>query len=126
MKTFMRKKEDIKERKHYLIDAEGKTLGRLSTSIATLLMGKDKPDYTPHVDSGAVVIVINAVKVTVTGNKNEEKVYKSYSGYHGGLKLVKFKNMSENKPEYIIRHAVKGMLPKNKLGRKMIKKLKVY
>ena len=126
MKTFMRKKEDIKERKHYLIDAEGKTLGRLSTSIATLLIGKDKPDFTPHVDSGAAVIVINAVKVQVTGKKSEEKVYKSYSGYHGGLKLIKFKDMSESKPEYIIRHAVRGMLPKNKLQSRRIARLKIY
>ena len=126
MKTFMRKKEDIKGRKYYIVDAEGKTLGRLSTSIATVLIGKDKPDYTPHVDSGAAVIVINASKVNVTGKKSESKTYKSYSGYPGGLKVTKFKNMLENKPEYIIRHAVKGMLPKNKLQARRIARLKIY
>ncbi|MDP8233355.1 MAG: 50S ribosomal protein L13 [Candidatus Saelkia tenebricola] len=126
MKTFMCKKEDIKGRKYYIVDAEGKTLGRLSTSIATVLIGKDKPDYTPHVDSGAAVIVINASKVNVTGKKSESKTYKSYSGYPGGLKVTKFKNMLENKPEYIIRHAVKGMLPKNKLQARRIARLKIY
>lgn len=122
----MLRKEDVKERRYYLIDAQGKTLGRLATFIARLLMGKDRPDYTPHVDSGAGVIVINAEKVRVTGKKAEQKLYKRYSGYPGGLKLIKFKDMLERKPEEIIRHAVKGMLPKNKLQKRRLARLKIY
>ncbi len=126
MKTFMLKKEDVKGRKYFLIDAEGKTLGRLGTYIATLLIGKDKPNYTPHVDSGAGVIVINAEKVKVTGNKMEQKFYKKYSGYPGGLKLTRYKDMLNVKPEEIIKHTVKGMLPKNKLQARRIARLKIY
>lgn len=126
MKTFMLKKEDIKERIYYVIDAKDKTLGRLAAFIATLLMGKDKPDYTPHVDSGAGVIVINADKVKVTGKKMEQKFYKRYSGYPSGLRFVKYKEILENRPEEIIRHAVKGMLPKNKFQARRIARLKIY
>lgn len=126
MKTCMLRKEDIKERKYYLIDAEGKILGRLATFIAQLLMGKDKPDYTPHVDSGAGVIVINAEKIKVSGKKLEQKFYNRYSGYPGGLKQVKLKEMLKNRPEEVIRHAVRGMLPKNRLLKRRIARLKIY
>ncbi len=125
MKTFIPKKEDI-ERKWYLIDAEEKILGRIASKIATILRGKHKPSYTQHLDTGDFVVVINANKVKVTGNKYNDKVYKSYSGYPGGLKERTFKEMMKKSPEKIIFSAVKGMLPKNKLGRKMLKKLKVY
>ena len=126
MKTFMLRKEDIKERKYYLIDARGKTLGRLATFIATVLMGKDRSDFTPHVDSGAGVVVINAEKIKVTGKKSQQKVYKRFSGYPGGLKEVKLQDMLSKRPEEILRHAVKGMLPKNKLQARRIARLRIY
>jgi large subunit ribosomal protein L13 len=126
MKTSMLRKEDIKERKYYLIDAQDKTLGRLSTLIARLLMGKDRPDYTPHVDSGAGVIVINAEKIKVSGKKPEQKTYTSYSGYPGGLKVRKLKDLLQKKPEEVIRHAVSGMLPKNKHRARRLARLKIY
>lgn len=122
----MQRKEDIKGRKWYLVDAKGKTLGRLASFIAMLLMGKDKPTYTPHVDGGAGVVVINARQIKVTGKKLEEKFYKRFSGYPDGLKLTPLKEKLKKRPDEVIRHAVKGMLPKNKLARRMIARLKVY
>jgi len=125
MKSFIAKPAEV-EHKWYVIDAEGKTLGRLATEVATILRGKNKPIYTPHVDCGDNVIVINAEKVNVTGKKRKDKVYTSYSGFPGGKKEITFEKMQEKKPEEIIRHAVKGMLPDGKLGRQMFKKLHVY
>ena len=124
-KTYVAKEKDIK-RKWHLIDAEGKILGRLACRIATILRGKDKAIFTPHVDTGDPVVVINAAKIKVTGNKMEDKVYKRYSGYPSGLKEEKLESLIERKPQDVIYHAVRGMLPHNKLGRKLIKKLKVY
>jgi large subunit ribosomal protein L13 len=125
MKTFMPKAEAV-ERKWYIVDAEGQTLGRLSSEIAKVLIGKNKPIYTPHVDTGDHVVVINADKVVLTGKKLEQKLYRYHTGHPGGLKEIKYKDMMKNKPEEVVMHAVKGMLPKNKLGRKMLKKLRVY
>ena len=110
----------------YHIDAEGQTLGRLATRVATILRGKNKPIFTPHVDTGDFVVITNAEKIQLTGNKWEEKEYKHYSGYPSGLKSMKAKDMLVKKPEEIIKHAVKGMLPRGPLGRKTFKKLKVY
>ncbi len=124
-KTYSAKPEDI-ERTWYVVDAEGKTLGRLATEIAKILRGKHKPIYTPHVDTGDYVIVVNADKVRVTGKRLDQKMYYRHSGYIGGLKAVPLRRMLETHPERVIEHAVKGMLPKNRLGRKMYKKLKVY
>jgi len=114
------------EKKWYIIDADGKILGRLATRIATILRGKQRPDFTPNVDMGDYVICINASKVKVTGRKETQKIYTRYTGYPGGLKKTTLKEMRAKKPEEIIYHAVKGMLPKGPLGRKIIKKLKVY
>ncbi|HDN85005.1 50S ribosomal protein L13 [Candidatus Aerophobetes bacterium] len=125
MKTFIPKKDEI-VRKWYLIDADGKILGRMATRIARILSGKDKPIYTPHLDTGDFVVVINARKVRVTGEKYTQKIYYHHSGYPGGLKKRTFEELMKKKPEEIILRAVKGMLPKNRLGRKMLKKLKVY
>ncbi len=125
MKTYVPKKEDI-ERKWYVIDASGKPLGRIATQIATILRGKHKPIYTPFMDTGDYVVVINADKVILTGSKEEKKVYYRHSGYPGGIKAIPYKKMKEKFPERIIRIAVKGMIPHNSLGRKMLKKLKVY
>jgi len=124
-RTAVAKKEEIK-RKWYLIDAEGKILGRVATKIAEILMGKNKPTYTPNVDTGDFVVVINAEKVKVTGKKLLDKVYYKHSGYLGGLKKETLFSLLNRKPEFVIKHAVKGMLPKNKLARRMIKKLKIY
>ncbi len=124
-KTFMLRKEDVK-RKWYIVDAKGKTLGRLASKIATILRGKHKPEWTPHVDCGDYVIVINAKDVVVTGKKAEQKIYQRYSGYPDGLKETKFKDMIKRNPNYVIRHAVWGMLPKGRLGRRIFKKLKVF
>ena len=124
-KTYSAKPHEV-ERKWYVVDAEGKTLGRLATEIAKILRGKHKPIYTPHVDTGDYVIVINADKVRVTGKRLDQKIYYRHSGYIGGLKAVPLRRMLETHPERVIEHAVKGMLPKNRLGRKMYKKLKVY
>ena len=121
----MEKKETV-ERKWYVIDAEGQTLGRVATKVATVLKGKHKPTYTPHVDCGDYVIVINASKVNLTGNKLEDKMYYDHSGYTGGLRERNAKTMIEKYPEEMIERAVKGMLPKGPLGRQMIKKLFVY
>lgn len=119
-------KADEIERKWYVIDAEGKVLGRLAAEIASVLRGKKKPIFTPHVDCGDFVIVINADKVVLTGNKLNQKIHAYHTGYPGGRKEVVYAEMMEKRPEKVIELAVKGMLPKNRLGRKMIKKLKVY
>ena len=124
-KSFTATPQDI-ERKWYVVDADGKTLGRLETEVATVLRGKHKPTYTPHMDCGDYVIVVNAEKVEVTGKKRKEKIYKRHTGYPGGLRETTFEKLQEKKPEEIIRHAVKGMMPNGKLGRQMYKKLKVY
>jgi large subunit ribosomal protein L13 len=125
MKSYNAKPQEI-ERKWYIIDATGKTLGRLSTEIASILRGKRKPIYTPHVDTGDHVIIINAENIVLTGKKLEQKYYKYHTGYAGGLKEVRYDKLMEKNPEKIIMLAVKGMLPKNSLGRQMFKKLKVY
>ena len=125
MKTFMQTKENI-ERKWYVIDAEGQTLGRLATKAATILRGKHKVTYTPHVDRGDYVIVINASKINLTGNKLEDKMYYNHSGYPGGLRERNAKTMVEKYPEEMLERAIKGMLPHNSLGRSMGKKLFVY
>ena len=125
MKTYMAKKGEV-ERKWYVVDASDKIVGRLATKIATILRGKHKPVYTPHVDTGDFVIVVNAEKIKFTGTKLEKKIYYRHTGYIGGLKETSAKKMLEKKPEEIIRLAVKGMLPKGRLGRKLLKKLKVY
>jgi large subunit ribosomal protein L13 len=125
MKTYMAKKEDVK-REYFVADASGKILGRLATKIATILSGKHKPMYTPHVDTGDWVIVINADKIHVTGKKRTEKIYSTYSGYPSGLKEMSFETLFKKKPKDILHLAVKNMLPKSKLGRKMLKKLALY
>lgn len=125
MDTFMQKKETV-ERKWYVIDAEGVTLGRLATKVATVLKGKHKATYTPHVDCGDYVIVINASKVKLSGNKLADKKYYNHSGYPGGLRERNAQTMIEKYPEEMIERAVKGMLPKGRLGRKMSDKLFVY
>jgi large subunit ribosomal protein L13 len=124
-KTLSLRKEDV-QRDWYVVDAEGKTVGRLCTTIATMLRGKHKPDYTPHVDNGDYIIVLNADKVTFSGSKWKQKEYQRYSGYPGGLKSRTAEEMRDKKPEAIIEKAVKGMLPKNKLGSAMYRKLFVY
>ncbi len=123
--SYIAKPSEI-ERKWYILDAEGKTLGRLCTEAASILRGKKKPIYTPFLDTGDYVIVINSDKIKVTGKKVDEKVYKSYSGYPGGLKEVTFNQMMAKDSTKVIRHAVKNMMPKGPLGRQMFKKLKVY
>lgn len=125
MSSYIAKAQEI-ERKWYVVDAEDKTLGKVAAKVASVLRGKNKPIFTPHVDCGDYVIVVNAEKVQVTGKKRKEKMYTSYSGYPGGLREVTFDVMQEKKPEEIIRHAVRGMLPKGRLGRQMYKKLYVY
>lgn len=125
MKSFMAKAETA-EHKWYVVDAAGKTLGRLATKIATYLRGKHKPEFTPHVDTGDYIVVINAEKVAVTGNKTKQKVYERYTGYPGGLKATAFDELLAAHPERVIEKAVKGMLPKGPLGFAMISKLKVY
>lgn len=125
MKTFMQKKETV-ERNWYVVDATGKTLGRLATQVATVLRGKNKPTYTPHVDCGDYVIVVNADKVVLTWNKLEDKKYYNHSGYPGGLRERTAKEMIEKYPEEMVERAIKGMLPHGRLGRAMGKKLFVY
>ena len=125
--TFLAKKEEArKERKWYLIDAEGKILGKLAVAIANILRGKNKATFTPHVDGGDYVIVINAEKVAFSGDKLKNKIYYHYSGYHGGLKKRTLEEMLAKQPEKVIRQAVDGMLPKNRLAKEIIKKLKVF
>jgi large subunit ribosomal protein L13 len=125
MKSFLAKKEDI-EHKWHLVDADGQILGRLAAKIAPILMGKTKPIYTPNVDTGDYVVVVNAEKIKVTGKKTSTKEYTHYTGYPGGQKKVSFQDKLAKRPEKVIEMAVKRMLPKNKLGRVMLKKLKVY
>ena len=125
MNTYMANPDKI-ERKWYVVDAEGQTLGRLSSEIAKVLRGKNKPVFTPHVDTGDYVIVVNAEKVKVTGKKMDQKIYYNHSDYVGGMKETTLKEMMDKKPERVIELAVKGMLPKGPLGRSMIKKLHVY
>lgn len=125
MKTYMAKPAEV-ERKWYVIDASGKPLGRLASEVAAILRGKHKPIYTPHVDTGDYVIIINAEKVVLTGDKLNKKMYRHHSGYPGGLKEMSYRELLQKKPEKAIEIAVKGMLPHNRLGRKMFKKLKVY
>jgi large subunit ribosomal protein L13 len=114
------------ERKWYVVDAEGKTLGRLATEIARILRGKNKAQYTPHVDVGDFVVVVNAEKVVVTGKKAEQKVYRRHSGYPGGMKETSYERMLERRPEEIVRKAVYGMMPKSRLARQQMRKLKIY
>ncbi|NLJ73457.1 MAG: 50S ribosomal protein L13 [Firmicutes bacterium] len=125
MKTYMAKPQEV-ERKWYVVDATDQTLGRLATQVASILKGKHKPTYTPHVDTGDHVIVINAEKVRLTGNKLQDKKYYRHSGYVGGIKETTAGEMLQRHPERVIRTAVWGMIPHNRLGRQMIKKLKVY
>jgi large subunit ribosomal protein L13 len=125
MKTISARAEDVK-RDWFLIDAEDKTLGRLATEVARRLRGKHKAIYTPHVDTGDYIVIVNAEKVRVTGNKTKNKIYYTHSGYMGGLKQINFEDLIQKAPERVIEKAVKGMLPKNSLGRTMFRKLKVY
>ncbi len=125
MKTISVKSESVK-RDWYVIDAEGATLGRMATEIAVRLRGKHKPEYTPHVDTGDYIVVINAEKVRVTGNKAKDKIYHRHTGYPGGLKSISFEKLIDKAPERVVQSAVKGMLPKGPLGRAMFKKMKVY
>ena len=125
MKTYVAKPTD-RQRDWYVVDAEGKTLGRLSTEIAMTLLGKRKPEYTPHIDTGDFVVVVNAEKIHVTGNKREDKIYWRHSGFPGGIKSRSLNEMLARQPEEVIRKAVKGMLPRNRLARQQLNKLKVY
>ena len=125
MKTINPKPENV-DSKWYLVDATDQVLGRLSTKIAHILRGKHHPEFSPHWDFGDHVVVINAEKIKLTGNKAKQKTYFRYSGYPGGEKITSYQRIMNDKPEMILQHAVKGMLPKNKLGRKLVKKLKVY
>jgi len=125
MKTLSAKPETVK-RDWYVVDAAGKTLGRLSTEIARRLRGKHKPEYTPHVDTGDYIVVINASQVRVTGNKSSDKMYYSHTGFPGGIKSINFEKLVDKAPEQVIQKSVKGMLPKNRLARQMINKLKIY
>ena len=125
MKSYIAKPADV-QRKWYIVDAEGKTLGRLATEIATVLRGKNKVTFTPHVDGGDFVIVVNAEKVVLTGKKLDQKMYRYHTGYVGGLKEIPYKEMMEKKPEEVVAHAVSGMLPKNKLRSRMMTRLRVF
>ena len=125
MKTFMPKAADI-TRQWYVVDAEGKALGRVASQVANILRGKNKPIYTPNVDTGDYVIIINASKVILTGKKLDQKIYYKHSGYVGGLKETKYRKLLAEKPEFALRKAIVGMLPKGPLGRKMAKKLHVF
>jgi large subunit ribosomal protein L13 len=125
LKTFQANPDNV-ERKWYLVDAEGKTLGRLASQVASIVRGKTKPTYTPHADTGDFVIIINADKINVTGDKLNKKMYYRHSGYPGGLKTRTLKQMLDKKPEEVLRLAIAGMLPRNALGRKLIKKVKIY
>lgn len=125
MKTFMPKEADI-TREWFVVDATDKPAGRLAVVIADMLRGRDKPTYTPHVDTGAFIIVVNAEKIKLTGNKEEKKIYQDYSGFNSGLKKTKAKDIREKNPERIIEQAVKGMIPTNRQSRQTLKRLKVY
>lgn len=128
MKSYMARPQGplAVERKWYVVDAEGKTLGRLASELAVLLRGKHKPQFTPHVDTGDFVVVVNAEKVVVTGRKADHKVYRRHSGYPGGLRTTSYEEMMRRKPAEVLRKAVYGMMPKNRLARRQVKKLKVY
>lgn len=127
MKTYIPKFDEVHEnRKWYLVDLKGKTLGRAAVEVANILRGKNKPVFSPHMDTGDYVIALNASQIKVTGNKAEVMKYQRYSGYPDGLKEISFEKMMTEKPEFIFKHAVKGMIPKNRLGRKILKKLHVY
>ena len=125
MKTYMAKGEAV-ERKWYVVDAEGMVLGRLASQVAAILRGKHKPTITPHVDTGDYIIVVNTDKIAMTGRKLDQKIYYHHSGYPGGLKETKYRDLLANKSEFALKKAVRGMLPKGPLGNKMFKKLKVY
>lgn len=125
MSTYVAKPAEI-ERKWFVVDADGQTLGRLATEVARILRGKHKPTYTPFLDTGDFVIVVNAAKLVLTGKKLDQKMYRYHTGYPGGLKEIKYRNMMQNKPERVFELAVRGMLPKNALGRAMYRKLKVF
>ena len=125
MKSYMARPLEV-ERRWHVVDAEGQTLGRLATEIARILRGKNKPQYTPHVDTGDFVVVVNAERVVVTGRKAEQKVYRRHSGYPGGLKTTTYEQMLERKPTEILRRAVRGMMPKTRLARQQLRKLKIY
>ena len=125
MKTESAKIGEL-ERKWYVADAEGKVLGRFASEVARILRGKHKPIFTPHLDTGDHVVIINAEKVRVTGNKLEDKTYTNYSGYPSGLRVRTLKRTLDTRPEFVLTHAIKGMLPHNKLGRKMMKKVRIY
>jgi len=125
MKTYQAKKEEL-DYQWYLVNAEGKVLGRLSTELAKILRGKNKPTYTPHLDTGDFVVVVNAAKVTLTGKKMKDKIYYHHTGYPGGIKEINAEKLLAKKPAEMIRMAVRGMLPKNSLGRQMLRKLKIY
>ena len=125
MKTYMAKASDV-QRKWYVVDAEGVVLGRLASQVASILRGKNKPIYTPHVDTGDYVIILNADKVVLTGKKLDQKIYYKHSGYAGGLKETPYRRLLAEKPEFAVQKAIIGMLPKGPLGRKMAKKMKVY
>ena len=125
MKTYMAKGETV-ERKWYVVDAEGMVLGRLASQVAAILRGKNKPIYTPHVDTGDHVIIINADKVVLTGKKLDQKIYRHHTGYPGGLKEVTYRNLLANKPEFAVYEAIRRMMPKGPLGRKMLKKVRIY
>lgn len=125
MKTFIAKENQV-DKKWHLVDAQGKTLGRMASRIATILQGKHRPIYTPHVDTGDYIVVINARKVRLTGKKLKEKTYQRFSGYPGGLKIIPLKEMLEKHPDRVVRLAVRRMLPKTKLGERMLEKLKIY
>ena len=125
MKSYMARPAQV-ERKWHIVDAEGQTLGRLASEIARVLRGKNKPQYTPHIDTGDFVVVVNAEKVVVTGRKAEQKVYRRHTGYPGGLRETSYEVMMERKPTEVLRKAVKGMMPKTRLGRQQFKKLKIY
>ena len=125
MKSFMATPQTA-ERDWYVVDAQGKTLGRLASKIASILRGKNKPTYTPHMDAGDFVVVVNAQQVHLTGNKLDQKMYWHYTGYQGGIRGINARKLLDSKPEEVLRKAVKGMLPKNTLGRNLLKKLKIY
>ncbi len=125
MKTFSAKEEQIKS-KWYMIDANGEILGRLAVKVATIIRGKHKPTFTPHVDTGDYVVIVNAGKVRLTGNKLKDKIYYHHTGYPGGIRKISAEKLLQKKPEELLKEAIKGMLPKNSLGRKIFKKAKIY
>lgn len=125
MKSYMAKKHEV-PRRWFVVDAQGKVLGRLASRIAMMLRGKNKPEFTPHADTGDFVVVVNVDQVKLTGKKLDQKIYYRHSGYTGGLKETSARQMMKKKPEEVLRHAVRGMLPKNSLGRQQLKKLKIY